>query len=141
MTTTIRSGSSIRSTSRQFAGMKLLSNRMTVSTATVTRSPGRTRSRPLFAARIFSAIVMPISLPLFRFQTDGPNELAPFRGFGADMRGKLLRRAWSNVAAERREPLARIGRGEAFRDRAIQALDDSGRCRRRHEHAEPAARV
>src|SRR4051812_26179709 len=51
--------------SRQFAGMKLLSKRMVVSTATVTMSPGRTTSRPPLFARIFSAMVIPIahSLP------------------------------------------------------------------------------
>src|SRR5687768_1876150 len=60
-TTTMRSGSRTLMMSRQFAGMKLLSKRITVSTSTVTMSPGRTTSWPPLAARIFSAMVIPMS--------------------------------------------------------------------------------
>src|SRR5260370_1161682 len=62
MITTTRSGCSILSTSCQMLGMQLLSNSTTVSTVTVTRSPAATRSRPLFFARIFSAMVMPMAI-------------------------------------------------------------------------------
>src|SRR3972149_5226549 len=56
----IRSGSFTFRISRQRLVMKLLSKRITVSTSTVTRSPGATCFSPPFFARIFSAIVIPL---------------------------------------------------------------------------------
>jgi hypothetical protein len=62
MTTTMRCGSLSSSMSRHRLGTKLVSTSTTVSTSTVTSSPGPTLSRPLLLARIFSAIVIPIAM-------------------------------------------------------------------------------
>src|SRR5512134_1364172 len=60
----MRAGSRTFWISRQRLAMKLLSIMTTVSTSTVTRSPGDTFFWPLFLASIFSAIVIPISCPV-----------------------------------------------------------------------------
>ncbi len=64
-TTTTFSGSWTCRISRQTESIRLLSNRMEVSTRTVTTSPGRTSFKPPLRARIFSIAVIPMEIAPF----------------------------------------------------------------------------
>src|SRR5690242_19984486 len=148
----MRSGSRRRRMSRQFAGMKLLSKSIVVSTSTVTMSPGRTTSRPPFRARIFSAIVIPISsssekrakLSRFRLLDLDAGALDEFRVFGrlgADERGKLGGAARPHLTAESADARAHVGCRQRFCDDGVQSFDDRWRSGGGREKTAPPARV
>src|ERR1043166_1681242 len=106
-------------------GMKLLSNSTTVSTFTVTTSPGATWLFPLARARIFSTIVIPMMVfpgdrARIRWRWRGP---APLRRAHAAGVASLVR---GEIAGRRRVILLCGSKGEHAIDAAVGAAADFG---------------
>src|SRR4029450_13086195 len=70
----------------------------------------------------------------FRLDPGGCDHLSPFRVVVADDLGIGRRGGADHLDADRGNALAEAGRGDRLRDRAVERVDDVGRCSgRRHQ--------
>src|SRR6476646_7928680 len=81
----------------------------------------------------------PLISGLLCLDPGGVNDLRPFRHFGLEELGALLRRAADRLVAERAQALLDVGQRDNSRDHPMQRRDDVFRRSRRHHHSGPTA--